>query len=220
MTKNDRDEFPAEEDAREDGLLAIGGDLSEARLINAYRRGIFPWYGKRGPILWWSPDPRCVLFPEKFKPSHSLKKMLRQRRFHWTLDTAFERVISECAAPRNCTNDTWITADMAQAYINLYHAGIAHSAEVWHHDKLVGGLYGVAIGGVFFGESMFSRVPNASKIALALLIDQLLQWGFCLIDCQVSSAHLIGLGAEEIPRTEFIKHLQCALDFPGNPEPW
>ena len=213
--------FPPLEAATREGLLAIGGDLGEQRLISAYRNGIFPWYGAGEPILWWSPDPRCVLFPKTFVPSRSLQKRLRQGRFRFTLDSAFERVIAECARPRHgAQNGTWITAEMARAYTGLHRSGIAHSAEIWQRGRLVGGLYGLALGGVFFGESMFSRVADSSKVALALLIEQLLEWDFRLIDCQVSSAHLLRLGAEEIPRAEFIARLQTALPLPGRPGTW
>ena len=222
-------DFPPLEAATREGLLAIGGDLSERRLIAAYRSGIFPWYGVGEPILWWSPDPRCVIFPSRFEPSRSLKKTLRQQPFRFTLDTAFERVIAECSAPRDASTGgtcdgtrggTWITAEMARAYIGLHRSGVAHSAEIWQRGRLVGGLYGLALGGVFFGESMFSRVADSSKAALALLIERLLRWDFRLIDCQVRSTHLLSLGAEEIPRAEFIEHLQSALTMPGKPGNW
>ena len=227
------EKFPPLETATREGLLAVGGDLSEARLLYAYRNGIFPWYGAGEPILWWSPDPRCVLLPHKFSPSRSLKKFLRQRRFDFTLDTAFARVIDECAAPRDMPANgyggdkheksgggTWINADIKRAYTALHRAGIAHSAEIWQGGELVGGLYGLAIGGAFFGESMFSRANDTSKAALALLIAQLREWDFRLIDCQVSSAHLLRLGAEEMPRDAFIKLLQAALCLEGKAGSW
>ncbi len=212
--------FPPLETATEKGLLAIGGDLSAPRLLAAYRHGIFPWYNADQPILWWSPNPRCVLFPERFQPSRSLKKSIRQRRFRFTLDAAFGEVIAACSAPRANAADTWITAEMKRAYTALHRQGIAHSAETWQHNKLVGGLYGVALGGVFFGESMFSRVADSSKVALTLLIAQLRQWDFRLLDCQVSSPHLLSLGAEEIPRCEFIAHLRAALRLPDRVGNW
>ena len=225
--------FPPLEAASPQGLLAVGGDLGEARLLEAYRSGIFPWYGAGEPILWWSPDPRCVIFPAKFKLSRSLKKSIRQGRFRFTLDTAFARVVDECSKPRDsqrhsgndsCNDSgTWITAEMAHAYLGLHRSGIAHSVEIWQpapHGKLIGGLYGLAIGGVFFGESMFSRVRDSSKVALALLIELLLQWDFRLIDCQVVSAHLLGLGAEVIPRSAFIEQMEFALTLPGKPGNW
>jgi len=214
------EDFPPLEAATKEGLLAIGGDLSEERLIKAYQSGVFPWYGPDEPILWWSPDPRCVIFPEKFNPSRSLLKSIRKRQFRFTLDTAFNQVISECSVPRGDKNGTWITSSMKRAYLGLHQTGIAHSAEIWQQDQLVGGLYGLALGGVFFGESMFSRVTDSSKAALALLIGKLVQWDFRLIDCQVSSDHLLSLGAEEIPRTEFINLLQSALALPGNLKSW
>ena len=222
------EDFPPLEAATKEGLLAIGGDLSEARLLKAYRSGIFPWYGASEPILWWSPDPRCVLFPDQFKCSRSLMKSIRRSRFHCTLDAAFERVIAECSVPRNTSRNTsqdaasgtWITAEMTRAYVGLHRCGVAHSVEVWQQDRLVGGLYGIALGGVFFGESMFSRVSDSSKAALAFLIERLRRWDFCLIDCQVTSPHLLSLGAEEIPRAEFITRLQSALRLPGHPGNW
>ena len=235
--------FPPLRAARADGLLAVGGDLSEARLVAAYRRGIFPWYESGGPPLWWSPDPRCVLFPQRLKVSRSLARRLRRGDFDCTLDAAFARVISACAAPRAGKRDgdggggdgdggdgggdggdggggTWLTPDMMRAYTALHRRGIAHSAEAWRGGELVGGLYGVALGGVFFGESMFSRESDASKVALAQLVERLRAWGFALIDCQVTSPHLLRLGAEEIARAEFIARLQAALKLPGKPGNW
>ena len=222
-----------------DGLLAYGGDLSQARLLAAYRSGIFPWYTDRQPILWWSPDPRCVLFPEKFRASQSLQKRLRRGlkngELRFSLDAAFARVMENCAAPRTKHTDemphTWITSDMADAYTELHRRGIAHSAELWRVSgsetetetgagELIGGLYGVALGGVFFGESMFHRETDASKMALALLVAQLRDWGFRLIDCQVESPHLLSLGAEQIPRTQFQKCLKSALKLRGMPGSW
>ncbi|HFD79440.1 MAG TPA: leucyl/phenylalanyl-tRNA--protein transferase [Gammaproteobacteria bacterium] len=195
-----------------DGLLAVGGDLSPQRIFNAYRHGIFPWYSDGQPILWWSPDPRSVLLPERLKISRSLRKTLRRGRFRVTLDKAFEAVIAACAAPRRDSDGTWITAEMAQAYRRLHHLGVAHSAECWNGERLVGGLYGLAIGRVFFGESMFSRESDASKTAFAFLVRQLRAWGFRLIDCQVHSPHLASLGAEQLARAEFVARLEdlCA----------
>lgn len=189
-----------------DGLLAIGGDLSPSRLINAYINGIFPWYSEGQPVLWWSPNPRAVLFPDKLHISKSMKKLIRQGKFHTTLDTAFEQVIHFCAnTPRPEQEGTWITSEIEQAYIRLHKMGIAHSAECWLDNQLVGGLYGLAIGKVFFGESMFSHHPNASKIAFIHLLDELKKANYALIDCQVTTDHLISLGAEEIPRKQFLK---------------
>ncbi len=210
-------EFPPLERALRDpeGLLAAGGDLSSDRLIAAYRRGIFPWYDAGQPILWWSPDPRCVLFPEQLHVSRSLHKRLRKPDYQVTLDRCFEQVIRACAAPRAQTPDTWISDAMASAYTRLHRRGLAHSVEVWQSGQLVGGLYGVALGQVFFGESMFSRARDASKIALVYLVEQLRNWDYHLIDCQVFSSHLARLGACEIPRSEFAGRLEQHIDQPG-----
>lgn len=199
------DDFPATDEALDepDGLLAAGGDLSPERLLDAYRRGIFPWFSDGQPILWWAPDPRSVLFPERLKISRSLAKTLRRRPFHVTFDTAFAQVMRGCAAPRRGEPGTWITDTMLDAYTDLHRAGYAHSIECWSAGCLVGGLYGVAIGCVFFGESMFSKATDASKVALANLIDRLIPWGYRLIDCQIHNPHLESLGAERIPRAAF-----------------
>lgn len=190
-----------------DGLLAVGGCLSPQRLLKAYRHGVFPWFNPGEPILWWSPDPRLVLFPERLKVSRSLKKTLRQQGFQITYDQAFAEVMQACAAPRDGQVGTWISSDMQQAYLALHRQGQAHSVEVWLEGHLVGGLYGVAVGCVFFGESMFHRVNDASKVAFVQLVKQLSEWGYELIDCQVSSAHLLSLGAEVISRAEFAECL-------------
>lgn len=190
-----------------DGLLAAGGDLSPERLLTAYRNGIFPWYSDGQPILWWSPDPRTVLFPEQPKISRSLRKVLRQARFELSYDREFEQVINACAAPRKDEAGTWITDAMKQAYTDLYRLGHAHSVECWQNNELVGGLYGVSIGRVFFGESMFSRVRDASKVAFINLARQLENWNFALVDCQVYSPHLASLGASSIPRAQFLQQL-------------
>jgi leucyl/phenylalanyl-tRNA--protein transferase len=190
-----------------DGLLAVGGDLSEQRLLAAYQQGIFPWYSDEQPILWWTPDPRMVLVPEDLKISRSLRKSIKKNKFVITFDKAFEQVIHECAAPRDYTPDTWITDEMKQAYTRLHHAGHAHSVECWKDDQLVGGLYGISIGQVFFGESMFSRTTDASKIAFVYLVKHLQQWQYKLIDCQVYTEHLESLGAKCIPRNDFIEQL-------------
>jgi leucyl/phenylalanyl-tRNA--protein transferase len=203
-----------------DGLLAIGGDLASARLLAAYRGGIFPWYSHDQPILWWSPDPRTVLFPERLKISRSLRKRLRQARLRVTLDQAFDRVIGACAEPRPGSSGTWITAEMTAAYNRLHREGYAHSAECWDRDRLVGGLYGVALGRVFFGESMFSRQTDASKIAFAHLVRQLQAWDFALIDCQVYSPHLASLGAEPLARSDFVRQLGLLCDNGPGPGPW
>jgi leucyl/phenylalanyl-tRNA--protein transferase len=215
-------EFPPLEEATVEGLLAIGGDLSSERLLAAYRKGIFPWYNPGQPILWWSPDPRTVLYPNRLRISRSLRKSLRHRHFHITTDKAFDRVIVECAESKRdgTVTGTWITADMRSAYLNLYQLGYAHSVETWQHNRLVGGLYGVAIGGIFFGESMFSANRDASKVALAGLVSQLLQLEFRLIDCQLPSTHLFSLGAQSIPRMEFVEELQLGINTKQMSIPW
>ena len=185
------------------GLLAVGGDLTLPWLELAYSRGIFPWFEADQPILWWSPDPRMVLHPGDSCISRSMRKLLRNNPFTVTMDRSFSQVIEGCSEARRYSSGTWITPAMKQAYIALHEAGTAHSVEVWHGETLVGGLYGVAKGRVFFGESMFSRESNASKVAFMFLTEQLNRWGFNLIDCQVSSEHLFSLGAYEIPRSEF-----------------
>jgi leucyl/phenylalanyl-tRNA--protein transferase len=190
------------------GLLAAGGDLSPERLLAAYRRGIFPWSTESEPILWWSPDPRMVLYPAEFKLSRSLAKVLRNKAYEVRLDTAFSAVLSFCAeTPRRGQSGTWITADMARAYRHLHELGHAHSVETWIDGKLVGGLYGVAIGRIFYGESMFAHATDASKIAIAHLCRFLEQRGFAVIDCQMETAHLSSLGARPIPRSEFVAGL-------------
>lgn len=199
------DDFPALSAALKDpdGLLAIGGDLSPERMLNAYQRGIFPWYNEGQPILWWSPDPRWVLEPAAVKISRSLGKTLRRQVFQVTFDTQFSRVVSLCAAPRKDTDATWITRDISQSFTLLHQQGYAHSVECWHDNRLVGGLYGLAIGRVFFGESMFSHRNDASKVALVHLARQLQAWDFRLIDCQVYSRHLESLGAVAMSRDRF-----------------
>jgi len=191
-----------------DGLLAVGGDLEPERLLYAYRNGIFPWYGPDQPILWWSPDPRLVLFPGQLHISRSLARTLRRRHFTVTLDTAFEQVISECAAPRPGQAGTWITPEMQAAYIRMHKLGHAHSVECWQQGRLVGGLYGLAMGRVFFGESMFTRVADASKVGFVTLVRQLQRRDYRLIDCQVHTGHLESLGATMLPRREFTRLLE------------
>lgn len=212
--------FPPLERALEhpNGLLAAGGTLSSARLLTAYRQGIFPWYSKGQVILWWSPDPRMVLFPGELRIQRTVSRKLRAGLFRFTADTAFAAVLRGCAAPRQGEPDTWITSAMETAYIRLHEMGHAHSIEVWKEDELVGGLYGVGMAGVFFGESMFSRVSDASKMALAQLCRFMERRGSTLIDCQVYSPHLERLGAREIPRTRFVDLLgpHCA----ESPETW
>jgi leucyl/phenylalanyl-tRNA--protein transferase len=205
--------FPPVDVATSEGLLAIGGDLRPERLLEAYRHGIFPWYDEDQPILWWSPDPRTVLFPDKLHISRSLKRSLRPGIFNVTLDTCFLDVMQHCAGPRPQYPDggTWITAEMLEAYRRLHKLGYAHSVEAWQEGALVGGLYGVALGGAFFAESMFTRASDASKVALVSLVRQLQAWEFCLMDCQQSSPHVMALGAESIPRHNFLDHLTAAL---------
>jgi len=189
--------------AEPNGLLAAGGDLSIERLLKAYSRGIFPWFDDDQPILWWSPDPRAVLFPQDLHISRSLHKTLRSGRFRVTLDQNFDAVIRACSAPRKGAQGTWITEDIIDAYNALHARGFAHSVECWHQDELVGGLYGVALGKLYFGESMFSRMTDASKVAFVHLVRQLEQWGFPLIDCQIMNPHLASLGATLMPRATF-----------------
>jgi len=214
--------FPPVESASPEGLLAVGGDLSSERLLEAYRRGIFPWYNPGQPILWWSPDPRAVLYPEKLKISRSLRKTLRRDHFRITFDRDFRAVMLACAAPRlqNPGGGTWITDDMVEAYCRLHELGDAHSVETRLGDRLVGGLYGVALGGVFFGESMFSRVTDASKVALVALARTLQARGFRLIDCQLPTDHLARLGAEAMARNRFLAELDQALRRPDHPGAW
>jgi len=204
---------PVDEALREpDGLLCVGGDLSVSRLLAAYRRGIFPWYSEGQPILWWSPDPRAVLFPAEFKVSRSLAKTLRNRGFTVTFDRAFASVMTRCADRTLRPEGTWISPEMLTAYATLHELGYAHSVETWDAGKLVGGLYGVSLGRIFFGESMFSTERDASKVALHALVHTLLRRHDELIDCQVRSAHLHSLGAREIPRREFTARLDRCIE--------
>jgi leucyl/phenylalanyl-tRNA--protein transferase len=195
------------------GLLAAGGDLSVVRLLEAYRHGIFPWFSKGEPILWWSPDPRMVMFPRELKVSHSLRKTLHRKRYEIRTDASFEQVMRACAAPREGHSGTWIHEEMIAAYSELHHMGHAHSVETWMDGELAGGLYGIALGRMFYGESMFSRKTDASKIALAHLCAQLARWNFGMIDCQMNTPHLASLGAREIPRKEFIARLQDLINY-------
>ena len=214
--------FPPVEQATPEGLLAIGGDLSSDRLLEAYKRGIFPWYSAGQPILWWSPDPRAVLFFDNFKISRSLSKQLRRGIYTTSFDKCFRQVVESCAAPRkkDPVGGTWITQEMISAYDQLHAMGYAHSVETWHDNKLVGGLYGLAIGRGFFGERMFSAMTDASKVALASLVAQLKRWNFAFIDCQLSSQHILSLGAVELPRARFLKELAAALDAPDQFVNW
>lgn len=205
----DRLEFPPVEAANEDGLLAVGGDLSPERLLLAYKSGIFPWFNEDNLILWWSPNPRMVLFPNKIKISKSMRKVIRTEQFNLTQNTCFEKVLDSCAkVQRKGQDGTWITPKMKLAYLNLFEKGFAKSFEVWEGNNLVGGLYGIDLGHVFCGESMFSTVPNASKFAFIKLTQELEQEKYRLIDCQVHTKHLESLGAEQISREDFMNILQ------------
>ena len=208
----DKIKFPPVSSANEDGLLAMGGELNNSTLVSAYAQGIFPWFNEGQPILWWSPNPRLVLYPHNIKVSRSLRKTIKRNDFRITSNRAFEQVIDGCAL-RGLNNqlsapeDTWITQDMRKAYIELHQSGFAHSVEVWLNQELVGGLYGLALGNIFFGESMFSDINDSSKVALFALCKKLHKLKFTLIDCQVSSEHLFSLGAQEITRDAFLEHL-------------
>jgi len=216
------DPFPPPETALREpnGLLCAGADLSRERLLSAYRRGIFPWYSGDEPILWWSPDPRMVLFCDDLKIPRSLAKSLRNKGFETRVDSAFSRVIEACAQPRKGEPGTWLSREMRAAYVALHHAGHAHSFETWQEGRLVGGLYGVAIGRAFFGESMFSRVTDASKVALVRLVETLRARGFPMIDCQQRTPLLGSLGAREIARSRFLRHLAALVNYPEHPEKW
>ncbi len=202
--------------AEPNGLLAAGGGLSKERILTAYRAGIFPWYSPGEPVLWWSPDPRCVLKPDQIHISKSMRKRLKREDYEVFFDRDFNAVINACAAPRGDEEGTWITEEMKQAYNQLHQRGIAHSVEVYIDNALAGGLYGLAIGKLFFGESMFSRHRDASKIAFIKMVEQMRAWNYALIDCQVSNDHLLSLGATEIPRTAFQTYLDRYLDVPAN----
>ncbi|MBF8253507.1 MAG: eucyl/phenylalanyl-tRNA--protein transferase [Deltaproteobacteria bacterium] len=213
--------FPPPDYADASGLLAVGGDLSCERLLEAYRLGIFPWYSDDQPILWWSPDPRLVLRLDEFKVSRSLRQTLKKDVFKVTFDRAFEEVIRGCAsAPRQGQRGTWITKEMQEAYIELHGLGFAHSVETWWGEELAGGLYGVSLGKAFFGESMFHRRTDASKVALAVLVETLQTWGFHFIDAQMTTEHLLRFGAAEMPRRVFLKRLQSALRHPTKRGKW
>lgn len=217
-----RDPFPPVSTAltEPNGLLAAGADLSPARLAEAYRQGIFPWYSEGQPLLWWSPDPRMVLFPAELRLTRSLKKRLRRRDYEIRADTRFEQVMRACAEPRHGQEGTWITEDMIEAYCTLHAQGFAHSVETWIGGELAGGLYGIALGRMFYGESMFTRAPDASKLALAHLVRQLERWGFGMIDCQMKTPHLAAFGGREIPRREFMRKLQDLVNYPAPVSEW
>jgi len=205
----DESQFPDVETAliEPNGLLAFGGNLTPTRLLHAYRQGIFPWYSEDQPIMWWSPDPRSVLFPKNLKVSRSLRKSIRNRDYIVTFDRAFDDVINACAGPRKDGHGTWLTPEMIVAYNQLFDLGFAHSVECWHKGRLVGGLYGLGQGKIFFGESMFARKTDASKVAFTHLVEQLTAWDYQMIDCQVHSSHMESLGAEQISRAGFLEHL-------------
>ena len=213
--------FPDPREADPSGLLAVGGDLGSARLVLAYSMGIFPWYGEGQPILWWSPDPRCVLDLDDFHVSRRLRRVLNQGRFDVTFDADFRGVIRACASvARHGQDGTWITPEMEQAYVRLYDAGLAHSAECWRGGELVGGIYGIALGRGFFGESMFHRAADASKVALARLVERLAGWGFHFVDAQVTTSHMLSLGAREVSRDAFLASLDEALRHPTRRGSW
>lgn len=202
------------------GLLAAGGDLSPERLLAAYRQGVFPWFNEDDPILWWSPDPRMVLFPSELKVSRSLNKTLKKVSYEIRSDSEFSQVMQACAEPRKGQSGTWIHPEMIAAYVALHELGLAHSVEMWKNDLLVGGLYGIALGKMFFGESMFSRETDASKITFVHLVRQLESWGFGMIDCQMKTSHLASLGAREIPRKEFSQKLHELIVYPAEGKKW
>ncbi|MGM0574701.1 MAG: leucyl/phenylalanyl-tRNA--protein transferase [Myxococcota bacterium] len=213
--------FPHPELADPSGLLAVGGDLRPERLLLGYRTGIFPWYDEGMPLLWHSPDPRMVLHPRELHVGRSLRKHMRRRPYTLRFDTAFRDVITACASvPRPGQNGTWLTEEMIEAYVLLHDMGYAHSAEAWRDGELVGGLYGVSLGGMFFGESMFARADDASKIAFVATVRQLRRWGVGLVDCQVYTEHLARFGAREIPRHVFLGQLRDQLDVPTRPGLW
>jgi leucyl/phenylalanyl-tRNA---protein transferase len=213
--------FPPPDYADPSGLIAIGGDLSSERLLEAYRVGIFPWYSDDQPILWWSPDPRLVLELDHFKIARSLRKTLKKGIFKVTFDRVFEEVIAACATvDRDGQQGTWITQEMQDAYIKLHGLGFAHSVETWFDNQLVGGLYGVSLGKAFFGESMFHLKSDASKVALATLVERLKAWGFRFIDAQMTTEHLVSLGAQELSRRIFLKQLQSAMRHPTKRGKW
>ncbi|AEA84211.1 leucyl/phenylalanyl-tRNA--protein transferase [Stutzerimonas stutzeri] len=215
--KRDDLSFPPLETALREpnGLLAAGGDLRPERLLAAYRHGCFPWYQEGQPLLWWSPDPRTVLFPDELHVSRSLRKRMRHGDYRVTFDKAFAEVIQGCAGPRSYADGTWITTPMQDAYARLHEMGVAHSVEVWQQGQLVGGLYGIAMGELFFGESMFSRATDASKVGFVTLVERLREWGFALIDCQMPTRHLESFGARSIPRAAFAEALAMHLDRPS-----
>ncbi len=217
----DKIAFPPPHLASSEGLLAVGGDLSQERLLLAYRMGIFPWFSDDEPILWWSPDPRLVLYPREIKISKTLKKILKKGLFKVTMDSDFVQVITQCAKIRLQNNEgTWIVKDMIDAYCKLHESGFVHSVETWYQGELAGGLYGVSLGKCFFGESMFTRISNASNIALVKLVEYLNTLSFDMIDCQLTTKHLLRFGAKEIPRVSFLNQLEESLKAPTKRGKW
>jgi leucyl/phenylalanyl-tRNA---protein transferase len=216
------DPFPPTDRALDEpnGLLAAGGGLGSARLLDAYARGIFPWFSEGDPVLWWCPDPRMVLETADMHVSRSLRRRLRKRDYQITMDRAFQKVLTHCALPREDQAGTWLVPSMIRAYTRLHDSGHAHSVEVWDREEIVGGLYGVAVGRMFYGESMFSRRTDASKVALAHLVAQLSRWGFPIIDCQMRTAHLASLGAFDMPRWQFQKLIERLVKEPGKTGTW
>jgi leucyl/phenylalanyl-tRNA--protein transferase len=216
------DPFPPPEFALQqpNGLLAAGADLSPTRLLDAYAQGIFPWFGREDPLLWWSPDPRMVLYVREVRISRSLRRTIRARKFRVTTDTAFASVMAGCAEPRPGQDGTWITADMHAAYYRLFEMGYAHSVEAWSGDRLAGGLYGVSLGRMFFGESMFTRESDASKVAFVHMVTQFGRWKMPLIDCQMPTSHLASFGAREIPRNAFLDQVDQLVREQAAPTPW
>ncbi len=217
--------FPPPELAEEDGMLAVGGDLSVERLLCAYTMGIFPWYMDDSPILWWAPNPRLILIPSELKVSRSLRQEIKKNTFSITMDEDFKGVITACSNTRRDNKEgtqksTWITTEMIDAYIRLYEIGVAHSVESWYNGELVGGLYGISMGKAFFGESMFTKHTNASKVAFVHLVNHLIKWDFILIDCQVKTNHLMSFGAREIPIGIFLRLLDKALDYHTKTGKW
>lgn len=213
--------LPDPHQADEDGLLAVTSELTPERIVEAYARGVFPWFERRGLVAWFSPDPRMVLQPWELHVARTLRKTIARGTFEIRLDTAFREVIDACAkTPRRHEHGTWIGPRFVDAYVELHRQGLAHSAEAWRNGRLVGGLYGVSLGAVFFGESMFSKEADASKVAFATLVGQLTAWRFAMVDCQVYSRHLASLGAREWPRDAFLRALAGAVDAPGRPGPW
>lgn len=218
---SDKIEFPPPQLASRYGLLAVGGDLSRKRLLLAYRMGIFPWFSNDEPIMWWSPDPRLVLYPREIKISKTLKKIIKKNAFKVTMDLAFNDVINHCADVRlKKDQGTWIVKEMMDAYCRLHESGFAHSVEAWHQGELAGGLYGVSLGKCFFGESMFTRISNASNVALVKLVEYLNALSFDMIDCQIPTNHLVRFGAKEVPRDRFLAQLEKSLEFPTKKGKW